>query len=297
MFLGHQKNWSHLLTDIKNNRLPPAYLFYGLPGIGKQKVAETIVQYLFCSSKLSLLPCGHCSQCVRVQNHQHPDFFYISAQEKKIKIDDIRQLQTQLSMAPLEVSYKGVVINDAHELTLQAANALLKTLEEPPPQTLFILVAPNLFTLLPTLRSRSRRLYFSSPPLEESAKFIQQKIEMPFQEIAKLLQITEGSIGMVLEVLSEEFVEASNKMRQLLEAESRSFVEMSSLAASLASSEMDLEFLLEVIKKEKFKKLVEENRLHELDQIGKWTEAQKDLARNGNKQLVLENLFMSTHAT
>lgn len=269
MFIGHQTNWKRLTEEAKAGRLPAAYLFYGLPGIGKKLVATAFAQHLFGKSPAS-----------------HPDFYLIEPDEKgTIKIDPLRNLKKNLMKAPLEAPLKVVLIDSAGDMTPQAANSLLKVLEEPPPLTLFILITQALYGILPTIRSRCRLLFFSSPPVKEMAAKLAPVWGISVEEAALLLAEVDGSAGLALRIREEGFAEVSGELNKIL-TQKKSFSAISDIAQHLAQKEIDAGLILEILKKKLFV------GGHNLDAIDKIKKAQEDLERNVNRTLVLENLLM-----
>src|SRR3989338_1700863 len=130
MFVGHQTNWERLREEAGAGRLPATYLFYGTPGIGKKLVAQSYAQWFVCNAQKK--PCETCPPCIHIRENRHPDFFLIVPDEKgSIKIDPLRDLKKKLVKAPLESPLKIVVIDPAGDMTPEAANSLLKVLEEP----------------------------------------------------------------------------------------------------------------------------------------------------------------------
>ncbi len=179
---------------------PHATLFFGPVGVGKKTLANRLAQSLFCTGMEK--PCGVCPGCVRVQVGSHPDFIRISAQ-KSIGVDPIRELTVSLRAAAYEGGFKAVVIEEAGAMTVQAQNALLKTLEEPPPATVFLLTATSLAQLLPTIRSRC--LPIQIPPMPEAdvhAALIENGVDAA--RAAEIAPLCGGRIGVALSLLSDE---------------------------------------------------------------------------------------------
>ncbi|MBI2339716.1 MAG: DNA polymerase III subunit delta' [Deltaproteobacteria bacterium] len=277
-FIGHQKNWELLLKDAAQNRLPPAYLFYGAPGIGKKKAALALVCRLF----------GR-----EAGENTHPDLQFIQPDGNTIKIEAIRACQERLKLAPLEAPLKVVLIDEADSLTRQAANSLLKILEEPPHSTLFILITSSLFRILPTIRSRCRRLFFSTPPVEEMAETLAVSLNWPREKIREMLQYVDGSAGLMCELAGSEMAGAIENSGRLLTNASRSFTDIVQWGDELAKNrEINMNLLLEVLKKRLFREMAVENKLSDLAKIDRISQAQRDLDGNVNKALVLENLMM-----
>ncbi|MBI4411321.1 MAG: AAA family ATPase [Deltaproteobacteria bacterium] len=276
-FIGHRKNWELLVREASLNRLPPAYLFYGTPGIGKKRVALAFVARLF----------GR-----EIEGGVHPDFHLIEAEGETIKIEAIRSCQAKLQRAPLEALLKVVLIDEAGSLTRQAANSLLKVLEEPPRDTLFILITRSLFQILPTIRSRCRRLFFSAPPVLEMAAYLGPQWNLPPDKLRSMLEDVDGSAGLLSEILADEMAGAAQHLDRLFSGKSPSFSDTAAAAQELARKEIDLPLLLEVQKKRLFRRIVADSNFLGLDKIDRISEAQRDIEGNVNKALVLENLVM-----
>ena len=155
--IGHDWAVRLLQSHIALNRVRHAYLFTGPIGIGKRTLAIRFAQALNCSNPPSQAAyCGECRACTLIERGAFPDTHIISAeeQERTIKVDKIRELQRVVSLSPYEGKYHIALLLRFHEATEQAANALLKTLEEPPPQVIMLLTAESTDSLLPTIVSR-----------------------------------------------------------------------------------------------------------------------------------------------
>ena len=198
MLVGHKRQWDFLKLAIEGNHLPQAFLFEGEECLGKKKVAFEFIKTIFCEHSETLKrPCQNCQSCFLIEKTNHPDFIFISPEKREIKIDQIRDLQSQLCLKPCLSKIKAIIINDAHCLNTQAQNCFLKTLEEPKSQTIFILISSLPNVLLGTIQSRCESLKFY--PL--SAKEIQE-ITMS-QEI---LRYSSGKPGVALSFLRNQNV-------------------------------------------------------------------------------------------
>ncbi|MFH1874405.1 MAG: DNA polymerase III subunit delta' [Pseudomonadota bacterium] len=201
--IGHKSQLSQLQKTILNQQIPNAYLFSGLKGIGKSLVAKVFAKSLFCESSPEV--CDICGPCSKIENRTHPDVFFIEPLKDRILIEQVRQLRQDLQFHPLEGSFKIIIINDVETMTESAANALLKILEEPPPQTHFILVTAQAQRLLPTIRSRCRQLVFSPLPEAEVLSYLISKGGSAKEHTERLARLSQGSIGAIAQ-LDEKFM-------------------------------------------------------------------------------------------
>lgn len=161
--IGHAAVWERLLRQLEDGRLPHAIGFVGLSGIGKRRIAWALAQALVCESENR--PCGECPACRRVENLQSESVQFVEPQGALIKIEAAHQILEFLNLRRLGRA-RVILIDQAQSLNPQAANALLKAIEEPPEKTYFILVISELSQLLPTLRSRLQITRFA--PLTEA---------------------------------------------------------------------------------------------------------------------------------
>src|SRR5699024_11068650 len=146
---------SKILTNsVKKNRIAHAYLIKGLRGTGKVEIATLLTQTIFCPNKQGIEPCGVCQVCKRVESKNHPDVHWIEKDGQSIKNEQIDYLRKEFSYSSLESTRKIYIIDDAQTLTNQAANRLLKFLEEPLIETTAILLTDNVQAIIPTIRSR-----------------------------------------------------------------------------------------------------------------------------------------------
>ena len=156
--LGHEQNKEFLARLLQPGNRPHALLFYGPEGIGKKQLALRFAKTFLCQ-KPDEHPCGRCESCrlINLAEHSfaHPDFILVEqeAPGKDLKIEQIKEMSRQAAFAPALSSHKVCVIDAADRMTVEAANSLLKLLEEPPPNWMFILVASRLERLLPTILS------------------------------------------------------------------------------------------------------------------------------------------------
>ncbi|GAB4528072.1 MAG: DNA polymerase III subunit delta' [Anaerolineae bacterium] len=201
--IGHTWAIELLLSGLARGRVPHATLIVGPPNIGKTTVAFTFAQALNCTGGRPL-PCGECVSCRKIASGNHPDVRILDAPGQTLKIIEVRDLQRELALSPHEGRWRVAVLTEFERATLEAANALLKTLEEPPGQVALVLTATEADVLLPTIVSRCQVLSLRALPrsLVKEA-LIEQWGAQPAQ--AELLaHLSNGRLGWAVQALQDE---------------------------------------------------------------------------------------------
>jgi DNA polymerase-3 subunit delta' len=162
-----------LLRTLQHQSLPPAYLFVGPAGVGKRTTAMTLAKALNCPVQTGDA-CEQCTVCRRIERHLHPDIHLIEPQGQAIKIDQVRQLREVLVLGAYEARMKVAILDDVGKLTVEAGNALLKVLEEPPVETLFVLIGQHLGNLPATVTSRAQVVRFGPLAPEQVVALLRQ---------------------------------------------------------------------------------------------------------------------------
>jgi DNA polymerase III subunit delta' len=177
----HAEHWARLQSRRTRNALPHALLLCGPEGLGKRDFMRRFAQGLLCQQAQDGEPCGQCRSCLLFAAGTHPDFAVLSlglrkdgVQRSEIVVDQIRELSARLAMASQFGGWQIVCIDPADAMNASAANALLKTLEEPSPQTMLLLVANAPWRLPQTIRSRCQRIEFHLPPREDAEAWLGQ---------------------------------------------------------------------------------------------------------------------------
>ena len=209
-------------SAAETGRLPHALLLQGPPGVGKQRFAAALAAALLCQDrKTGLVACGECPECQLTKAGSHPDLHWLKRPEdrKSISVDQVRELSERLSMTSMRRGHRVAIIEPAHLMTRQAQNALLKTLEEPPPATLLMLVTATPSRLLPTLRSRCQRVEIASPPRQVALGWLAEQLEDPLstETRERLLDFAGGAPLKALS-LAPHFEGLEGQMGDLLEA-------------------------------------------------------------------------------
>jgi DNA polymerase-3 subunit delta' len=146
-------------TGVETQEMTHAWLFTGPPGSGRSSAAVAFAQALICPDQ----GCGACNECQSAKNGSHPDVEIIRTEGLSIKVEEVRELLTRVAWAPSMGGWRVVVMEDADRLTESAANAMLKAIEEPGTRTVWLLCAPTLHDVLPTIRSRCRHIQLHTP--------------------------------------------------------------------------------------------------------------------------------------
>ncbi len=190
-----QQQWRQLKARQDEGHLPHALLFIGLAGLGKRQFARALAQALLCRYRDSEgFACGACPDCKRFQAGTHPDFLSVAPEEEgsAITVDSVRAVGGFLTLKSHYEGNKIVVLDPADGLNTAAANGLLKTLEEPAPGALLILLSCAPGRLLPTVRSRCQQVKFAAPPSEAARGWLRSRLAGP-QDEKLLLNLTAGA--------------------------------------------------------------------------------------------------------
>ena len=219
------------LTNIlKSGQIPHAILFSGPRGTGKTSSARILAKAINCESKKA--PCNKCAQCLSITNGTNIDVIEMDAASNR-GIDDIRTLRDSVKLAPAKAKAKIYIIDEAHMLTTEASNALLKTLEEPPAHVYFLMATTNPEKLIETIKSRTTQINFTKATAEEIARSLKrvvdgEKLKVSDEELKKIAKLSKGSFRDAVKNLErhsndENFLKSSssfdvNKFVELLTA-------------------------------------------------------------------------------
>ncbi|MBU0733438.1 MAG: DNA polymerase III subunit delta' [Proteobacteria bacterium] len=205
--IGQEKAKRFFKRVISEERLPHAYLFTGIPGIGKTRAARALTMALNCRAPADLDGCGSCPSCRQMLGGNFPDFIYIKPDGQNIKIEQIRDLNRRLSFAPVSAKHRVCVLQQAEAMTVEAANSFLKTLEEPPPGNILILNAVEPLDLLPTIVSRCQRVPFQPLPVQAMTDWLIKEKDIDSQTAIIVAKASGGSLGRALKMSEDVFLE------------------------------------------------------------------------------------------
>ena len=214
--VGQPKAKELLRSALERGRPPHALLFRGPRGVGKRSMALIFAALLNCPTPSDHEPCGHCSSCVRFRSGSHPDLLRIEPEGAAIKIERIRELKKALSFPPLEARFRVVVLPDIHTMRREAANSLLKTLEEPPAHTILVLTGDESGDILPTILSRCQVIPFFPLPLNGVAGLLKRQTDLNPDCAATLAAAAEGSLGRALLLHQRELLPLRRRIIEAL---------------------------------------------------------------------------------
>ena len=195
--VGHEQIITQLRHAIQSSRIAGAYLFVGPAGVGKETVAVHFAKSINCLEP-GENPCGACISCRKTDAGNHPDLQIVGPSGAWIRIDQIRELQKRIVFRPLEGVRKIAILREAERMNLEAANCLLKTLEEPPAESVLILLTANLDALLPTIRSRCQIIKFNPLPPNELARYLNEQFRLGEREALSVAALAGGAVGKAL---------------------------------------------------------------------------------------------------
>jgi DNA polymerase-3 subunit delta' len=225
--VGHRRLIALLSRAVARNTLPPSLLLAGPAGVGKRRAALAIAEAINCtnpqtSADLERDACGECASCRRIARGSHPDVIVLQPGDSgTIKIEDVRDVVQKAGYRPFEARRRVVIIDEADALVPAAQNALLKTLEEPPSASLFVLVSSMPDALLPTVLSRCPRLRFGPLSPSEIADVLMRDHDYSAAEASAAAADADGSVGRALSAESADLAEARESAVRLLEQGAR----------------------------------------------------------------------------
>ena len=194
-------------TGVESQEMTHAWVFTGPPGSGRSSAAVAFAQALICPDN----GCGTCNDCNSAKTHGHPDVEIIRAEGLSIKVEEVRELLTRVAWAPSMGGWRVIVMEDADRLTESAANALLKAIEEPGTRTVWLLCAPTLHDVLPTIRSRCRHLQLRTPSLEAVTNVLINRDHIAPGMADFAARVSQGHIGRAKYLATNESVRSNRK--------------------------------------------------------------------------------------
>lgn len=217
--VGQEHLREHLESAIKMDKVSHAYIINGEKNAGKEFIAKTFAMALQCENRQGVEPCGECHSCKQALSGNHPDIIFITHEKPgSIGVDDIRrQVNNDVAIKPYKGSRKIYIMNEGEKMTVQAQNALLKTLEEPPEYTVLLILAANVDSLLPTILSRCVVLNMKPAKDAQIKKYLMETMEIPDYKADICVAFARGNVGKAkLLANSEEFDKVKEEAITLL---------------------------------------------------------------------------------
>jgi DNA polymerase-3 subunit delta' len=307
--LGQDKIKNFLSNQIKNKKLSHAYIFMGQNSIGRKSIAFELAKILNCSvnewDKTDIGPCGHCSSCVKISKNIHPDIHLIdfakqatlldkSEKSKTIRIGTVRKgIQDIIYGKPHEAAWRFFIIDKADSMENEASNALLKVLEEPPPNNIFILISRYKDSMLQTILSRCRILFFSPLKQKDIIAHLVKNCHQTQQEAEFAASLSEGSMP-DLETISNLSGNQSIEVFDSLLKKSLNAFEILELSKNIVSNrEEALEFIDLAVNKMKANFRIYPQEFSDIiDILFFYREL---ILKNINYQIAFDNMFLNVN--
>ena len=288
--VGNEKIKSLLASAAKTNNVLHSYLFVGTDGIGKSLFAKEFAHMILCSSEQEK-PCKTCKSCLEFQGESHPDFLQIEPEDgKTIKIEQIRYLQEKIAEKPVTSTKKVYIIQDSDKMTREAANGLLKTLEEPPSYAILILITANESKLLATIKSRCTKIAFQSLTEEEIKTYL--KSQNSEQNMTNnMIKQCQGSIGRAVKIGEEQeaYAQIEDIVNRITKEDITQIWKNAEVLYQAKEKIMDLLDYMNVVF---FEKLRKEQDMRYTKAVSIVEETKKRITSNSNYDMSIDNLLL-----
>lgn len=215
--VGHEQIKEHLQTAIRDGKPFHAYIFQGDVGVGKETMVKTFAAGLQCKGQ-GEKPCKECVSCHQAESGNQPDIIWVTREKASLGVDEIRQkLCNTMDIKPFSSPYKIYIVPEAETMTVEAQNALLKTIEEPPEYGVVILLTSNISELLPTIQSRCLTMEFRPLSTLAVEEYLRRQCQIPDYLAKASAAFAQGNLGKAVRYASsEDFIERKNQIISLL---------------------------------------------------------------------------------
>jgi DNA polymerase-3 subunit delta' len=305
--LGQKKVKQILQEQIKNNKIAHSYIFMGQDGVGKRLMAQEFAKTLNCRANdfvsTEIAACDKCISCQKISKCISPDLHFIDfikqaeledediEKQKVLKIETIRYMQKEIATKAHESKWKVFVIDPAEKMNIAAANSLLKTLEEPPNNTVIILVAKHKETIPKTIVSRSQMLFFAPIEQKEIVSWLVLNKSLNIDHAQEVATLSEGSFKNAIKLL-EENQKKDLSLWQKLKDKNLTILDILGFSKEAAKNNpLDCIDTMIAQAKKDFRILPQET-LRSLDLLNKYRAL---ILKNVNAQIVLDNLFFDLY--
>lgn len=285
--IGNEEIKQILQNTVKSNKISHSYMFIGQVGIGKTLFAKEFAKMILCQNNTNNKTCNKCKSCIEMENNSNPDFTLIQPINSKIKIEQIRELQSKILEKPIISNKKVYIIKDADTMTQEASNCLLKTLEEPPEYITIILIGANESMFLNTIRSRCTKILFRKINDEILKKFLEDRYD--FKNITNnMLKVFDGSIQKAISINNKkEIYEELEKI--FFNIEKLTLLDVLNKINCLYNNKEDIYEILDYINVILFNKSIKNPKYLEYIEVVEQTK--KSLKLNSNYDMCIDNLL------
>ncbi|MCC8142408.1 MAG: DNA polymerase III subunit delta' [Lachnospiraceae bacterium] len=206
--IGHEQIISNLQNAVHRDQVSHAYLLNGPDGSGKMMLAEAFAMLLLCEDPQGGEACGKCRSCRQALGHNQPDIIYVTHEKAGISVDDVRQqINRDVEIRPYSSRYKVYIVDEAEKMNVQAQNALLKTLEEPPAYVVILLLTTNADALLPTILSRCVRINLKAVEDGRIRIHLVRDLSVPDETADLCVAFAQGNVGRAMALASSKQLE------------------------------------------------------------------------------------------
>ena len=285
--IGNQKNKKILEDIIIKNKIANAYMFIGQESIGKFLFAKEFAKAILCLNENK--PCNKCKSCLEFDNSNNPDLTIIEPDGNNVKIEQIRELNRKVVEKPIVSTKKVYIINDGQNITKEAQNALLKTLEELPEYVTIILITTSESAFLPTIKSRCTKINFNKLTEEEMLKILKEKYN--YQNVGNIVYKTSnGSISKSIQIIEKQSeFEDINKMFSNLEH--ANVIDLINSKEVVFKDKEDINSIFDYIITIFFEKIKDNRKYIECIEIAE--NAKERLRKNSNYDMTIDNFMLN----
>ena len=285
--VGNEKNKKILEDIIIKNKVANAYMFIGQESIGKFLFAKEFAKAILCLNENK--PCNKCKSCLELDNSNNPDLTIIEPDGNNVKIEQIRELNRKVVEKPIVSNKKVYIINDGQNITKEAQNALLKTLEEPPEYVIIILITTSESAFLPTIKSRCTKINFNKLAKEDMLKILKSKYN--YQNIADMVYKTSnGSINKSIKIIERQS-EFENINKVFSDLENISIIDLINSKEEVFKEKEEINNTLDYIITIFFDKIKSNNKYIGCINIAEKTKER--LRKNSNYDMTIDNFMLN----